>query len=463
MQNELFRKIPKVDELLAQDGLVLAGEEWGRACVLTAARRVLDALRESIFSGETQSVPGIEVVTGLVLEEARRSRIPSLRRVINATGILLHTNLGRAPLAERAVQSAAEVARGYSTLEYNTKAGERGSRHDHVAKLLCALTGAEDAMVVNNNAAAVLLMLAALAKGAEVVVSRGELVEIGGSFRIPDIMALSGAILREVGTTNRTHPSDYESAIGQETGALLKAHSSNYRIIGFTRDVSLEEMVAIGKERGIPVLYDLGGGYLLPMEGMLAPDEPCVADYVKMGVDILCFSGDKLLGGPQAGILLGGAKYIGRLKKHPLARALRVDKMTLAALEATLSLYWDPKCAQKEIPVLRMLRDPLDSLWAKAERLAAMLDFSKWAPTVVEEKGQIGGGTAPALDLRSAAVAIAPKAHGVDWLESILRGHEPPIIGRIAKDRLLLDVRTLDESCFREIAACLNGIEEAKA
>lgn len=463
MQKDLLKRIPKMDELLANKGLAAARDAYGHAAVLAAARDVLNDLRASILGGQAGGMPAEEAIAALVAERVAKACVPSLRRVINATGVLLHTNLGRAPLAPCAASSAAEVALGYSTLEYSLTDGERGSRHTHVARLLCDLTGAEDAMVVNNNAGAVLLMLSAMAQGREVIVSRGELVEIGGSFRIPDIMALSGAILREVGTTNRTHAGDYEAAIGEQTGALMKAHSSNYKIIGFTHAVSLEELIALGREKGIPVVYDLGGGYLLPLEGFAAPEEPCVADCVQKGADVLCFSGDKLLGGPQAGILLGAKRHIARLKKHPLARALRVDKMTLAALEATLSLYRDPASAVREIPVLRMMFTPLRALREKAEKLAAQLDFLACAPAVVEEMGQIGGGTAPAQALPSVAVAVASKDQGVDRLEEALRRHEPPIIARIARDRLLLDVRTLEEADFPQIAACLRAAEEANA
>ncbi len=463
MQNRLLQQIPKMDDLLAWPEIAPVLDAYGYAEALAAARGALDDLRAAILRGELAALPTREPLATLVMNRARRAAIPSLRRVINATGVLLHTNLGRAPLAECAAQRAAEVARGYSTLEYRVADGARGSRHTHVARLLCDLTGAEDAMVVNNNAAAVLLMLSALAHGREVVVSRGELVEIGGSFRIPDIMALSGAILREVGTTNRTHAADYADAIGEATGALMKAHTSNYRIIGFTHEVELDALVALGREKGLPVLYDLGGGYLLPMEGFPAPEEPCVADCVRTGVDVLCFSGDKLLGGPQAGILLGSRQHIARLKKHPLARALRVDKMTLAALEATLALYRDPSRATQEIPVLRMMKETPEALREKASRLAVRLGFLSPAPAVVEEAGQIGGGTAPGVALPSVAVAIAPAARGADWLEARLRGHEPPIIARIARDRLLLDVRTLDEADFDEIAACLRAAREADA
>ncbi len=460
---DLLKRIPKMDELLALPELAGLREQRGHAVVRAAARAVLEELRAAILRGEAEAIPENGALIAQVTARVARDGLPSLRRVVNATGVLLHTNLGRAPLAEAAVRAAAEVAAGYSTLEYNARAGERGSRHDHVAALLCALTGAEDAMVVNNNAGAVLLLLAAIAQGKEVIVSRGELVEIGGSFRIPDIMSLSGAALREVGTTNRTHLADYAAAIGEQTGALMKAHTSNFKIIGFTHEVGLDALISLGRERGIPVVYDLGGGYLLPMEGFAAPEEPCVAGCVAQGVDLLCFSGDKLLGGPQAGILLGSKQYIAKLKKHPLARALRVDKMTLAALEATLALYRDPALAAREIPVLHMMRAPAEALREKAERLAARLDFLTPAPVLAEEVGQIGGGTAPALALPSVAVAIAPGARGADWLEASLRAQEPPIVARIAHDRLLLDVRTLDEADFPHIAAALRAAWEADA
>ena len=454
MSNEILRKIPKMDTLLAHPAIAECRDEYGHAAVLSATRNVLDNLRESCLRGET-AIPTNDALAAQVVERVRREGIPSLRRVINATGVLLHTNLGRAPLAECAAQRAIEVACGYSTLEYSVLDGGRGSRHAHVARLLSELTGAEDAMVVNNNAAAVLLMLTVMAKGRDVVISRGELIEIGGSFRIPDIMALSGVILREVGTTNRTRIEDYAAAIGEQTGALMKAHTSNYKIVGFTQEASLAELADLGHEHGIPVLYDLGSGTLLPMQDF-AMDEPRVADCVQKGADVLCFSGDKLLGGPQAGILLGRKAHIARMKTHPLARALRVDKMTLAALEATLCLYRDPTRAMEEIPVLRMLSEPVEALRGKAERLVSLLGFLSPAPVVLEEPGRVGGGTAPGETLPSVAVALASD-RGADWLMVALRRHEPPIIARVARELLLLDMRTVEEADFPRIVECLRG------
>ena len=463
MQRELLKQIPKMDELMARPDVRQVCDQLGYAVVLAAARAELEELRAALLRSDATSLPDAKTLTVQTEARARRMLEPSLRPVINATGVLLHTNLGRAPLADCAIERVTEVARHYSTLEYTVQSGERGSRHDHVATLLCALTGAEDAMVVNNNAGAVLIMLAAMAQGREVLVSRGELVEIGGSFRVPDIMALSGAVLREVGTTNRTHPADYVKAVGEQTGALLKVHTSNYKIIGFTQEVSLEELVSIGKKMTLPVLYDLGGGYLLPVThtvGNFEPDAPCVVDCVKQGADIVCFSGDKLLGGPQAGILLGKKSLITQLKKHPLARALRVDKMTLAALEATLSLYRDPAKAFREIPVLRMMHAPAEVLQEKALALASRLAFLDSPPEIVEEDGQIGGGTAPEQALPSLAVSVTIKNYSLDRLETSLRAHNPPIVARISRNRLLLDVRTLEEADFAQVETCLRGVQE---
>lgn len=390
----------------------------------------------------------------MVVAAVEGDAVPSLRRVINATGVVLHTNLGRAPLAQSAVEAVADVARGYSTLECDVATGTRGSRHGHVESLLTRLTGAEAAMVVNNNAAAVTLALGAIAQGKEVVVSRGEQVEIGGSFRIPEIMALSGAILREVGATNCTHPADYERAVGPETGMFLKVHTSNYKMIGFTQEVPLAELVQIGHAHGLPVIYDLGGGCLLPVEQPGA-EEPNVQDCVRTGVDVLCCSGDKLLGGPQAGILLGCAEIIARLKRHPMARAVRVDKMTLAALEATLRLYRDPVRARQEIPTLRMLNVEPEALRERARVLAGLLPFLGEAVSVAEELGVLGGGTTPGFEMPSAVVAIAGDVWRPERVEAALRAWQPPIVARIAQDRLLLDVRTLDMEDFESIAACL--------
>lgn len=462
MHNEQLRQIPKMDELLAQPALVAAEALYGHRAVRDAARAVLDRCRTAILSEEAYDLPGVPMLAEEAVRLAAQEAIPSLRRVINATGVVLHTNLGRAPLAEAAVQAVTDVARGYSTLEYDVHTGKRGSRHTHVEALLMELTGAEAAMVVNNNAAAVLLALGALCKGRAAIVSRGEQVEIGGSFRIPDIMALSGAILREVGTTNRTHPSDYEAAIGPETGVLFKAHTSNYRILGFTREVSLAELVEIGHAHGLPVLHDLGGGCLLLPEGGLA-GEPCVMECVQSGADVICFSGDKLLGGPQAGILLGKKEHIARLKKHPLARAIRVDKMTLAALEATLRLYRDEALARREIPVQRMMRLEAGALRARAEQLASELSFLGGALSIADDTGALGGGTTPGYELPSVVLSISPAFMGAERLEAALRAWRVPIIARIAADRLLLDVRTLAEADYAEITQCLRAIATEEA
>lgn len=456
-KNELLRKLPKVDELLMVRGIQLVEQEYGHTTVLLAARNTVDELRAEILAGGRERIPSDTELAVQIAQEAQRMSSPTFRKVINATGVVLHTNLGRARLSEKAARAAYDVARGYSNLEYDIGRGQRGSRHSLVSSLLCELTGAEDAMVVNNNAAAVLLMLAAMAAGREVVVSRGELVEIGGSFRVPDIMTLSGAVLREVGTTNRTHLADYQRVIGEQTGALLKVHTSNFRVVGFTQEIELAAMVELGKSVGLPVLYDLGGGLLRPVEGVSIPGEPCVTESLKTGVDVVCFSGDKLLGGPQAGIVLGRREYIERLKKHPLARALRVDKMTLAALETTLLSYRDEDVALRQVPTLQMLAAPQDELMDKAKRLAALLDFAGGV-SVVEEEGQVGGGTAPGHIIPAAAVAIAASVMEPERLETQLRLWEMPIVARISRDTLLLDVRTIDEDDFGTIAACLRQV-----
>lgn len=462
MRDELLREIPKMDELLAQGALCEAEKVYGRAPVLASARETLMVLREGILAGEVNTVPDIRLLAEETGERAAQSAMPSLRRVINATGVILHTNLGRAPLAEQAAAAAESVSRGYSTLEYDLETGARGSRHSHASSLLTELTGAEDAMVVHNNAAAVLLMLSALLPASEVVVSRGELVEIGGAFRVPEIMALSGAKLREVGTTNRTHPRDYEVAITDATGALLKVHRSNFAIVGFTRETSLVELVSIGRARGVPVLYDLGGGLLRAVPGVSIPGEPTVLEAVRTGADMICFSGDKLFGGPQAGILLGVKDAIARCKAHPLARALRADKMTLAALSATLSLYRDESLALREIPILRMIACPMDALSQRAQRLLSGLSFLGGRARVVDAKGAIGGGTSPGFELPSKAVEITGESVRPEALCALMRGYRTPIVARIERDALLLDMRTVDDSEVDTIAACVRQITDEK-
>src|ERR1051325_8886212 len=373
-----LRDLPSVDELARDERL--AGEP--PALAVEAARAALARAREEIRAGHNPGDLG---------ERARRghasARAPGLRRALNATGVIVHTNLGRAPLPEAALERALEVGRGYSNLEYDLSAGVRGSRQDHVAGILRRLAGAEGALVVNNNAAAVMLALAALAEGREVLVSRGELIEIGDGFRIPDVLIRSGARLREVGTTNRTRAADYERAIGPETAVLLRVHQSNFRVVGFTEHPSLGELAGVAQRAGLPLVDDLGSGALFPSNSLLLGDEPTARESLAAGADLICFSGDKLLGGPQAGIVVGRADLVEKLRRHPLQRALRADKLTLAALEGTLGLYLDPERASHEVPVLRMLHEPAETVRARAEKLAGAVGGE-----VEETVARVGGG-----------------------------------------------------------------------
>jgi len=446
-RQDILRGIPKVDELLE----AMAGLGLPAPAVRDAVRAELEALRQGILAGEITALPDEAAIRAAAARRARADALPSLRPVINGTGVALHTNLGRACLSRKAAEAVTAVAQGYSTLEYDVENGCRGSRHSHIETLLAKVTGAEAAMVVNNNAAAVLLILSAVGKGGEVVASRGELVEIGGSFRIPEIMVQCGCSLREVGATNKTHLRDYEEAIGPETRALLRVHTSNYRIVGFSEKPTLAELVALGRERGLPVIEDLGSGCLTDLTPFGIHDEPTVQQSVQAGVDLISFSGDKLLGGPQAGLILGKRPYIERLKKHPLARALRVDKMTIAALRETLYAYTDPEQAKQEIPVLAMLGAPSHVLREKAALLCQMLAERAVSARVVETEGQVGGGSVPTQLLRSWAVAIDPGRLSLDELEERLRRREMPVIGRISRAQYLLDVRTLAERDFPEI------------
>jgi L-seryl-tRNA(Ser) seleniumtransferase len=417
-----LRDLPSVDELARGSDDPLA---------VDAARAVLDRAREEIRAGAD---PG-DLAARLEAELARARR-PALRRVVNATGVIVHTNLGRAPLPEAALTRVAEVGRGYSNLEYDLAEGARGSRQDHVASILRRLTGAEAAIVVNNNAGAMLLALAALAEGREVLVSRGELIEIGDGFRIPDVLARSGAKLVEVGTTNRTRAQDYERAAGGDTALLLRVHQSNFRVVGFTEQPSLRELAAVAQRHGLPLLDDLGSGALVDLA-----DEPTARASLEAGADLVCFSGDKLLGGPQAGIVAGRADLVERLRRHPLHRALRADKLGLAALEGTLLLYLEPERALREIPVLRMLQENAAVVRARAERLAQALGGE-----VEETVARVGGGALPLAELPSFACAIE------ESLAAPLRAHEPPVIGIVRDGRLLLDCRTLADGEIDEVA-----------
>ena len=455
----LLRSLPKVDEVLRQPAL--AALDLPQSVITDLVRQRIDGLRRRVLDSDLQTLPSMEDLCAEICTAAKAAAKPSLRPVINATGITLHTNLGRACLSEKAVQAAADAARRYSTLEYDVESGQRGSRYSHVEKLLCKITGAEAAMVVNNNAAAVLLILSALGKGGEVITSRGELVEIGGSFRIPEIMEQCGCSLREVGATNKTHLRDYERAICEDTRALLKVHTSNFRIMGFTESVSLQELVELGKQTGLPVIEDLGSGCFFDLETLGIHDEPTVMNSVKAGVDIISFSGDKLLGGPQAGIILCKEKWIKTLKSHPLTRAMRVDKMTLAALEATLDTYLDPEKAQQEIPTIRMLAIDPALRKLRAEALYEKLTALGVTCQVIPEQDQVGGGSVPTQLLPTWAVAVDPQNVTVDGLEERLRKEtDIPIIGRIVKDRYLLDTRTLWEEDFDYIAQAVKEADQ---
>jgi L-seryl-tRNA(Ser) seleniumtransferase len=427
-----LRDLPSVDELVRDERLASEPHELA----VEAARVVLETARDEIRAGGD---PG-SLVDATVAELARR-RAPSLRRVINATGVLVHTNLGRAPLAEAAIARVVEVAGGYSNLEYDLVRGERGSRQDHLAGLLARLTGAEAALVVNNNAAAILLALGALAEGREVVVSRGELIEIGDGFRIPDVLARSGARLVEVGTTNRTRASDYARAVGADTALLLRVHQSNFRVIGFSEQPRLSELAAVARQHEIPLVDDLGSGALAPVG-----DEPTPAESLRAGADLVCFSGDKLLGGPQAGVVVGRADLVERLRRHPLQRALRADKLTLAALEGTLSIALDPS-TRDEVPVLRMLREPIERVRARAERLAALVEGE-----VEETVARVGGGALPLAEIRSAACAIEER------LAEPLRLGVPSVVAVVRDGRTLLDCRTLTELEVDEVAAAVLAV-----
>lgn len=455
----LLQQIPKVDKLLAEPFCVTLLAEHPRPVVLAVVRQVLDALRsagknKTLTKADLQSV-AIEV---RIKQCLTASETPSLRRVVNGTGVVLHTNLGRAALAPCLREQLAEIAFGYSTLEYDVTTGERGDRNAHVAQLICQLTGAEAALVVNNNAAAVLLVLSALAAGREVIVSRGELVEIGGSFRIPEVMAQGGAILKEVGTTNRTHPRDYRAAITEQTAMLLKVHCSNFALVGFTAEVAVAELAAIGREHGLPVVADIGSGNLVDWQGVPGMTEPRVQEYLAAGADLVTFSGDKLLGGPQAGIIIGSAALVNLLKKHPLLRALRVDKLTLTALEGTLRLYRDERIAWTEIPTLRLLRLPADELKKGGQQVVRRLRRQLPAAISLEliaGVSQVGGGALPLAELPTWLVAVRSTTLAPQELEAGLRQQPVPVVGRIARGEFLLDLRTVAASDWADVVAGL--------
>jgi L-seryl-tRNA(Ser) seleniumtransferase len=446
----LLRQIPAVDELLDREALRALEERLGRRLVVEATRKVLRGLRARIASGQLSGVSA-EMLEQEIIAAAQAAAEFSLRPVINASGVILHTNLGRAPLARDALEHLAEVATQYSNLEYDLERGERGKRDTHTDQLLAQLLGAERTLVVNNNAAAVFLALNTLAEGGEVIVSRGELIEIGDSFRIPEICAKSGAVLREVGTTNRTRRSDYAAAINERTRVLLRVHPSNFRIVGFTERPTLEELVELGGQHHLLVLEDLGSGCLLDFTPLGLRDEPPAGASVRAGVDVVTFSGDKMLGGPQAGILTGKREPLDKIRKNPLFRVLRVDKLTLAALEATIALY--RRDDLNGIPALRMMRLSREEIGQRAARLAERIAARPGYSVEIEDgESVVGGGSMPGQALPTKLVAVTHNQHKAQDLEARLRQNSPPIIARLERDRLVLDLRTVFEEQDEEIA-----------
>ena len=487
-KNSFYRKIPKVDVLLGEKEAEELIQEYGYSAVCGAVRSALQQERERVGAIlQNESAPGN--VPENVMEAAgepalcgeaapentpenagkhalcgdQQRRIfdcaarllekefrPEIRQVLNGTGVILHTGLGRAPLGEHVLAAGLRAAGGYTSLEYDLETGKRGERSSHFERVLCRITGARAAMAVNNNAAAVLLALTALARGKEVPVSRGELVEIGGQFRIPDVMEQSGAVLREVGTTNRTRLADYERALCEDTGAVMKVHTSNYRIVGFTESVGTAELSALCREKGIPLIADLGSGVLVNLEKYGLKGEPTVQELIRQGADVVCFSGDKLLGGPQAGVIAGKKEYIERMRRHPLARALRIDKFTAAALEAVMLEYLHPEQAVRNIPVLRMLTRPAESVRGEAQKAAEMLQNAAGASaadiTVTPCVSAAGGGSLPEEEIQSYAVAILPKEISAPELERRLRHLDTPVVGRISGGQVLLDMRTFEKN-----------------
>lgn len=460
-----LRVLPSVDRILQQDRVKDLLEEYPRWLVVKTAQLVVEEERRGILSSDLNSLSedrlSLECFSKKVSERISIVGQLSLRRVINATGVIVHTNLGRSLLNPEVLQNLVTVASNFSNLEYNLKEGRRGSRYSHVEDILCELTGAEAALVVNNNAGAVLLALGTIADGRGVIVSRGQLVEIGGSFRIPDVMRNSGARLVEVGTTNKTHLEDYKRAITDDTALFLKVHTSNFQIVGFTSEVKLEELVKLGREHSLPVMEDLGSGCLIDLGKFGLSREPTVQEAIRTGVDLVTFSGDKLLGGPQAGIILGRKEVVGQIRENPLNRALRIDKLTLAVLESTLRIYMEGEGAVENIPTLRMLTLPFKEIERKAKRLYRKLKkeiSSDFHIEIRDDNSRVGGGAFPLQDLPTKVISIKPGHLSVDSLEEMLRKYTPPIITRIDDDRLLIDVRTLQKGESKIVEEAIRSI-----
>jgi L-seryl-tRNA(Ser) seleniumtransferase len=462
-KTNMFRMIPAVDRIL--DGLSKNEKtsSYPRSLILRAINDILGETRKKIDENRIKDLSelGFESISVMVVRRLEILAQPNLRRVINATGVVIHTNLGRSALADRVMLRVMVIGRGYSNLEYDLDEGKRGSRHSHVEGILRELTGAEAAMVVNNNAAAVLIAIETLAKGREVVVSRGELVEIGGSFRIPDVMKKSGASMIEIGTTNKTHLKDYEEAVGPDTALLLKVHKSNFHVIGFTEEVGTNQLAELGRRQGIPVMEDLGSGCMVDLSRYGLAKEPTVREALEDGADIVTFSGDKLLGGPQAGIIVGRKDLVETIKKNQLARALRVDKLTLAALEETLNIYRDEKAAIKEIPTLEMICADYKALKIKAGRLRRMigkLDGKDFSIDQIDGASKVGGGALPLMELPTRLLRLTPAGMSARFMEEWLKTREIPIIVRIEKDSVLMDVRTIRDEELKMVAQAVRDL-----
>jgi len=464
-KQKLLRRIPSVDKTLERDDVKMLLEKYSRGMVVKAVQSKLETIRRKILAAQKllpdHGQKAVDITGKEIEKEIQSFSNPHLEKVINATGVVLHTNLGRSLLSEEAIENLKSIARSYSNLEYDLDKGRRGSRYSHVEEVLCEISGAEAAFVVNNNAGAVFLALNTLADGKEAIISRGELIEIGGSFRIPDIMKRSGALMVEVGTTNKTHLNDYEEAISDNTGLLLKVHTSNYRIVGFTSEVDLISLIELGKRYHLPVVNDLGSGCLIDFSAYGFAHEPTVQEVVKTGVDVVTFSGDKLLGGPQSGIIVGKKAILKKLIKNPLNRALRIDKLMLAALESTLRLYIDQEVVIRKIPTLRMITLSLENIEKRAVDFLGRLQNN--VPDhveiqVIDDSSQVGGGALPSQQLPTKVIAISSKLISVQDLEKHLRENRPSIITRINKDQLRIDLRTVDEKDEEIIEVSLQEI-----
>ena len=464
-RQELLRKIPSVDKVLEYDDIKALLQSYSRGIVLKAIQKKLEKVRKSIFSAQDPIPENVQAEVNFtgeeIEEEIQYFSNPHLEKVINATGVVLHTNLGRSILPEEAIENIKRFSGSYSNLEYDLEKGQRGYRYSHVDELLCEISGAEAAFIVNNNAGAVLLALNTLANGKGAIVSRGELIEIGGSFRIPDIMKRSGALMAEVGTTNKTHLADYEGAINDNTGLLLKVHTSNYRIVGFTSEVDLPGLIKLGKRHNLPVLNDLGSGSLIDFSAYGLDYEPTVQEVVKTGVDVVTFSGDKLLGGPQAGIILGKKNVLDKLIKNPLNRALRIDKLTLIALESTLRLYLDQETVIRKIPTLRMITLSLEEIERRVVDFKRRLENNlpdHLDVQILNDSSQVGGGALPSQELPTKVIAISSRIISAQDMEKKLRRNKPSIIARINKDQLRIDLRTVNDNEEEHIISSLSSL-----